>query len=199
MPPTTRAHARGAARDAILDAARHVFGRDGYHGASLRQIAAEAQVSEALLYRYFPGKDRLFEAAVTEPFGDFVDAFIADWEDLGATVPNDEMVTMFVLRLHAFATAQRDVLYALTTVGPGAAPVLSDGIRRLAAYTSRQAEQRGIADVDLEMAVANTVGVVLAAVLFRDLLLARDHDPQRALTELAKYAAAGVQQTHRRS
>jgi AcrR family transcriptional regulator len=53
-----------ARREAILEAARPVFGGRGYHAATTREIAAAAGVSEALLYQHFPGKSDLFLAVV---------------------------------------------------------------------------------------------------------------------------------------
>lgn len=54
----------GDSRQAILDAAVRVFLREGLN-ASTRDIAAEAGVTQAALYHYFPGKkDLMREAAV---------------------------------------------------------------------------------------------------------------------------------------
>lgn len=66
---TTRAQQSGrlsaeARREAILEAAKGVFGSAGYHAATTREIAAAAGVSEALLYQHFPGKRQLFEAVI---------------------------------------------------------------------------------------------------------------------------------------
>lgn len=53
-------------RDLILKAAKHVFSQFGYEGARTRQIAQEAQVSEALIYRHFPSKMALYEAVMEQ-------------------------------------------------------------------------------------------------------------------------------------
>lgn len=47
-------------RKQILRAAVRVFAANGYAGATTREIAEEAGVAEALLYRYFSGKKDLF-------------------------------------------------------------------------------------------------------------------------------------------
>lgn len=47
---------------AILAAAERVFGTDGYAGASMRQIAEEAGVAQALLHYHYASKDKLYEA-----------------------------------------------------------------------------------------------------------------------------------------
>ncbi|MBD3237958.1 MAG: TetR family transcriptional regulator [Candidatus Eisenbacteria bacterium] len=56
MGPTDR-------REIILRAARAQFGRCGYAGASMREIAQEARVTKAALYYHFPDKSALFRAA----------------------------------------------------------------------------------------------------------------------------------------
>jgi len=53
-----------ATRAAILEAARSRFADQGYDGASLRDIAAEAGVDVALVSRYFGSKDELFRASL---------------------------------------------------------------------------------------------------------------------------------------
>jgi AcrR family transcriptional regulator len=52
-------------RDRILQAARLIFGRDGYDHATIRSIASEADINPAMVMRYYGNKEALF-AAVTE-------------------------------------------------------------------------------------------------------------------------------------
>lgn len=69
-PAVRRAGARvegSVRRGLILEAAREVFVDCGYAGARVQRIAREADVAEAVLYRHFPSKAALFEAAVLEP------------------------------------------------------------------------------------------------------------------------------------
>jgi AcrR family transcriptional regulator len=49
---------------AILRAAAPVIARSGLHGASVREIALAAGVSEALLYKHFPSKQALYDEAL---------------------------------------------------------------------------------------------------------------------------------------
>jgi AcrR family transcriptional regulator len=53
---------------AILRAAVEVMGRDGYEGASLRDMAARAGVSVAALYYHFPSKNDLLREFVEEAY-----------------------------------------------------------------------------------------------------------------------------------
>ena len=55
-------------RDAILTAARRLFGEVGYERATLRAIASEAGVDPALVLHFFGSKEELFIAVVELPF-----------------------------------------------------------------------------------------------------------------------------------
>lgn len=59
---TQRGKSRAATRERLLDAARRVIARSGYHGASVEEIAAEAGFSTGALYSNFSGKADLFVA-----------------------------------------------------------------------------------------------------------------------------------------
>ena len=52
-------------RRAILDAAREVFLRHGYPGASMDEVAALAEVSKVTVYKHFSDKNGLFIAVFT--------------------------------------------------------------------------------------------------------------------------------------
>ncbi|MGO4256401.1 TetR/AcrR family transcriptional regulator [Marmoricola sp. RAF53] len=54
-------------REQIVDAARRVFIAHGLGGSRTRDIAAEAGINEALLYRHFDSKEALFETAIVDP------------------------------------------------------------------------------------------------------------------------------------
>ena len=51
-------------RAAILEAAKQLFAREGFAGASMDQIAAEAGVSKLTVYSHFGDKEALFAAAI---------------------------------------------------------------------------------------------------------------------------------------
>ncbi|WP_305093256.1 TetR/AcrR family transcriptional regulator [Prescottella sp. R16] len=65
-----------ARREQIIEAARVVFSRSGLAGTRTRDLAAEAGINEAMLYRHFPSKEELFEAAVAQPLEDAVAACV---------------------------------------------------------------------------------------------------------------------------
>jgi len=50
----------------ILEAATHVFARDGVSGATTREIARVARVNEVTLFRHFKNKDELLRQVIIE-------------------------------------------------------------------------------------------------------------------------------------
>src|SRR5258706_7763604 len=53
-------------RRQILDAACGLFARQGFSGATTRQIAERAHIPEALIFRHFPNKEDLYWAVLEE-------------------------------------------------------------------------------------------------------------------------------------
>ena len=53
-------------RDAILEAARRIFLRESYTGASMESVAHAAGVSKQTIYNHFANKDELFRALVLD-------------------------------------------------------------------------------------------------------------------------------------
>ena len=63
MPRPVNADA-AATKQRILDSALQLFGQRGIDGVSLRELAADAQVSSAMIHHCFGGKDGLRQAAI---------------------------------------------------------------------------------------------------------------------------------------
>jgi AcrR family transcriptional regulator len=60
----------GRRRDAIVAAVLPVFAEKGLSGATTRELAEAAGVSEALLYKHFPSKQALYEAIGSQHLAD---------------------------------------------------------------------------------------------------------------------------------
>src|SRR5262245_21673352 len=67
-PRTGRRPGVSDSREAILAAARRLFGERGYVGTSMRAIGAEAGVDASLIVHFFGTKAQLLAAAVEWPF-----------------------------------------------------------------------------------------------------------------------------------
>ncbi len=83
--PEVRKRNAEATRAAILAAGKIHFGRSGYEGAYLRDIAAEAGVDAALINRYFGGKQGLFNACLRDAVRS-AQLFTGEREDFGRRI-----------------------------------------------------------------------------------------------------------------
>jgi AcrR family transcriptional regulator len=63
---TRKERERQLRRDAILEAARRVFARDGYFNATMSQIAGVAEFGMGTIYQYFPNKQALFSEVIIQ-------------------------------------------------------------------------------------------------------------------------------------
>jgi AcrR family transcriptional regulator len=65
---------RGNRRSAVLDAAARAFALNGFAGASIRDIAADAGIRPSSLYYFFTSKEDLYEAVYERGVGRILDA-----------------------------------------------------------------------------------------------------------------------------
>ena len=75
MSPRRRHPQPADPRTHLMDAALRAFAQRGYEGASVRDIAAEAQVASGLIYHYFPSKQAILEALFERSAGAVMAAF----------------------------------------------------------------------------------------------------------------------------
>lgn len=88
-------------RRALLDAAEALFARQGFAATSIKAIGAEAGVNPALLYYYFPDKERLYHAVLERRIG-------AGARQIAASIPADlPAPEAIALMLRAYAAMMR--------------------------------------------------------------------------------------------
>lgn len=98
-------------RATIVRAARYLFLRHGFHGATTRAIARQAGVTEAILYQYFPSKDALFSETVVRPASENAESLLARMSALTAASRAQDPA--------ALRMAQRELLDEVTRLVPG--------------------------------------------------------------------------------
>lgn len=94
-------------REAVLERSVSLFAAAGFHGVSMRDIAANVGVTPAALYHHFPDKEQLYLEAVAYAFEEkmgplkaLLDGAGNPWEQLEA----------FISQLAGLLTADRDFL-----------------------------------------------------------------------------------------
>lgn len=94
------------ARDAILRAATTEFARAGFHGATMRDIAQKADVSQGLIHHHFGSKEGLWNAVGERASTEFL-SYVAKAIDPAAvdeeTIPNAVRTYMRYWREHPAA------------------------------------------------------------------------------------------------
>jgi len=154
-------------RQRIIDAARRVFAAQGVH-APVEEIAKEAGVGIGTLYRHFPTREALVEAAYRHE----VDHLCAV-DELLATLPPDEALAEFIDRFVDYSQTKRGMagaLDALTAAGSNVRSETSAQIRGSVAELLTAATAAGTIRSDVD------AGDVLGAM--RGIWQA--DDPQRA-------------------
>nr|WP_302848559.1 TetR/AcrR family transcriptional regulator [Rhodobacter calidifons] len=150
-----------------MDAALKVFAAQGYTGASMDAVAAEAGVTKPTLYSYFPSKESLFQAMMLgkrdvmldvfeHPSGDMVaDLLVFAWA-YADTVMRPEMLSLARLII---GEVQRfpEIGRAYQASGPDH---LLRGIMR---YLDSQRRAGRLAFDDAELAAQDLWGLILSA------------------------------------
>jgi AcrR family transcriptional regulator len=192
-------------RRAIVDAAAELFASRGYTGTGTREIAARADVFEPAIYKNFGSKEKLFSAAVAEPFTEFVSRFE---ESFNNSHGDDAKLTeVFVEQLYTNLYEHRNALTAfiISTRDPSAAVATGLAlvqVERMFATLERLGEEwdtsagRGYQEGRLLMQRL-MVGTVLAAVAFEEWIFPTSTDPSAVKHTLTSLLRDGVLPTMR--
>ena len=108
-------------REKLLAAAVGLFAERGTEG-SLEEVAKRAGVGIGTLYRHFPTRDALVEAA----YRNEVAQLRAAADELLAELPPDEALEAFMRRFVDYGTAKRGMRDALQSIAGGSATLFSD-------------------------------------------------------------------------
>jgi AcrR family transcriptional regulator len=84
----TQERRRQRTRDLLLDAAKDVFARRGFEGASLEEIAEAAGYTRGAIYKHFGSKEELFLAVNKRWNESFLEAFV---ESIDPATPIEEL------------------------------------------------------------------------------------------------------------
>jgi TetR/AcrR family transcriptional repressor of uid operon len=189
-------------RQEILEGAVRCFIRDGFRGASISTICAEAQISPGHLYHYFPSKEAIIEAMAATHLESIRARFsqLADKKDAIAVITAELQRS----RKGAISGEQALILDLMAEAGrnPAIAKIVHShtrAIRGLLAETLRNGQATGGIDPNLD--------VELAAVLLINLMdgskILRIRNPkidtrkcdEMLATMIARFLSGNVAQT----
>jgi AcrR family transcriptional regulator len=154
-PSTDTAGASPLKRQQIIDGANRVFAKHGFEGASMSQIAREAQVSKGTLYNYFDSKVALFSASVEQAACEKLPALFENFVDAQADCATAlHALAASVIRMHLAETTL--TMYRIIVAEAEAFPHLAESfwtngpekaLARLAAWLAEQTRQ-GALDIE---------------------------------------------------
>ena len=109
---------RAFKRDAILQAARVLFARDGLDGTTLRAIAAEAGIAVGTVYLHYPSKEALYAALLAGSLADLQKHLRA----AAAKADAQDQLMAGALAFYDFYRQRPDELYLGLYLGQGLRP-----------------------------------------------------------------------------
>ncbi len=156
---------RAFKREAILQAARKIFARDGLDGATLRAIAAEAGIAVGTVYLHYPAKEALYAELLAGSLADLQKHL----REAVAKTPSDEQLMAGALAFYDFYRQRPDDLYLGLYLGQGFRPTgltpeldrLLNG-RLIQCYTVLGDAMRRLAPLGAETVRAETVSLAAA-------------------------------------
>lgn len=159
----------------ILRAAAHVFGRCGYTGATIQEVAAEAGVTKPTVYNYFKNKQALYGATL-----DWINGLLMDRQEAAAAGPGsipDRILAVLKVKVQLarewadFIRAAHSSMFAPDGARPPQDPLRQWErhfalVQRLVVEGVQQGELEGD-PMDISMVISDILGtIVLAQALF---------------------------------
>lgn len=126
------AERRERTRRALLDAARTVLARQGFHQTLVSDIAAEAGTGQGTFYRNFENKRQLLEVL----FEEFVESLLAQFSDMTTHLPTDvqeyiDASRKAVIRATRIVLADRDLMLLFLREGPSIDRAFEERIKQM--------------------------------------------------------------------
>ncbi|TCZ73219.1 TetR/AcrR family transcriptional regulator [Paenibacillus albiflavus] len=154
-------------KEKIIPAAIEVFSENGYHRASMDEIAMRAQVAKGTLYYNFPSKSQLFKMVVKAGFEDIMRRTEAD---LNASLSLEEMI-LRVIRHHLdlFLESHHVAHIVFNEISNGIEQDVLDELKQLRRQhlnflakilEEGKCDDNLLRDVDSNLAAASIVGTI---------------------------------------
>ncbi len=182
-------------RDALLETAARIFSERSYRRATTAEIAAEAGVSEPILYRHFPSKADLFMACIERGWGEMQ----ARWAEALAAEPDPRTWVALTERIRTEEKKRRPQLAGLLAQAivdaaedPAIETFMRMHVRRVHEYVAgvyAEAQKAGgmppDRDVDAEAWVF--VGISLASMMAGRLGAMTDEDRKKIAVQRERW------------
>ncbi len=155
-------------REQLIDVAADLFSRKGFNGATTREIAGAAGVTEAIIFRHFETKEQLYKAIVERSMN--TDR-AAEWlADLGTAMDQSDdeqvvrrLITAIISMHQTNPKFERLMQYAALEGNQVALlhvrQITADIVDRFKKYLNRRQQQGALRNVTPDTALAAIVGM----------------------------------------
>jgi len=162
-------------RQEILAAAMELFAKKGFQGTTTRDLASQAEVNEAIIFRHFNNKQELYSAILEHKAGDRSDARLEEFERLAkegdderffqavgtAFLEKHEKDTTF-MRLLLFSALEGHELSEMFVASMTARNPISNYIRK-------RIEEGAFRPMDPQLAARGFMGMFASFVLWQEI------------------------------
>lgn len=197
-PPPRRRRTGDEVRSQLKAAASSVFAERGYTGATTKQIATRAGVTEALIFRHFGSKAELVDEAVLDTFEQFVSSFSDPWpQHLSSEASVEDIGREYVGQIYDFIDDNRQLFLAMMSAESHhhtSADRLGELFARLEQTAYRAGAGYGLTRANAAIFTRLNFAMILAAVIYSDILFPGSEKPSATaiVDELTSLMLCGV-------
>jgi AcrR family transcriptional regulator len=162
-------------RKQIIESAMQVFARKGFRGTTTRDLANEAGVNEAIIFRYFKTKEELYSAIIEHKAGEHRNAHMEEFERMATTGDDEKFFEAFgrtFLRRHEEDTSFLRLLLFSALEGHQLSDmfVSSMAVRHpIGNYIQQRIDSGAFRSVNAQLAARSLFGMFVSFVLWQEI------------------------------
>lgn len=167
-------------RNKILETALRLFSREGYLGATTREIAREAGIAEVTIFRHFSSKERLFEEVLgTQTFLPTLRGLLLDIKDMPyresmAVIARSFLATLAV-RKDTIMIMQREMRRYPEKIQKIYHTFIDELVGALASYFAGLQEKGVLREFDTELAARSFFGMFFSFFNAEEIMLRKKY------------------------
>jgi AcrR family transcriptional regulator len=170
-------------RQQIIAAAMELFARKGFRGTTTRDLAAQADVNEAIIFRYFKTKEELYTAIIEHKAGER-DSHREELERLAAIGDDEQFLQAvgrtFLEKHETDTTFMRLLLFSALEGHQLSEMFVSSMAARhpIAHYIQRRIEEGAFRQVDTQLAARSLIGMFVGFIMWQEIFGLKKKQPR---------------------
>ena len=188
-------------RQEILAAAMQLFAQKGFRGTTTRDLATQAEVNEAIIFRHFKTKEELYSAIIEFKAGEDRNARLEELERL-ASVTDDEnffrTVGQQFLQKHEQDTTFFRLLLFSALEGHQLSDMFAASLTArnpVANYIQRRIDEGAFRELDSQLAARSLFGMFASFILWQEIFgwkKAQSYDREQVVDTFVSIFLKGI-------